>query len=729
MPSQESSSTVACLPLTKRMSAGISGALVFATLAAALVAVLSTHGGEATAPTVFGLLAFGCQLAGVFVGLWVTWVHPGSRLPELSHLLDSKQRRFRTAISGPAIVVVWVLVGQLSLRLLGAFPERPASGGVLTAASALGVLTGAAFLVDRTSSLLVGRVRPPSARGALAIALGVPLVLIPLLIATGTTSGVGSPWAFLGTFRRPELDLSPVLHVVVVLCLSYFGARWARTWHPAVKILGVLVPLLLAGASLRLASAMSFRQAVAVERERGLGAAALSLYRAVSDRDGDGYAAGFAGGDCNDEVASIRPGAEDIPDNGIDEDCRGGDRKATPTPAVEEEPEVAAPALPERPNVVLLTIDTLRWDLGFSGAPARDGLSPELDAFAKKSTVFERAYSLASYTSKSLGPMLLGKYPSETKRTFEHFDRFSKDETFVQERLQEAGIRTVSVQGYWYFFFESYGFERGWDELDKTAAPRSVTIEGDKSSNGDEVAARAVDHLTKLSESGEQFFLWAHWVDPHAEYVPHENFDFGSESRERYDGEVAFVDHHVGKVLQTIDSLPIDERTIVIITSDHGEAFGEHGLIRHGFEVWEELVRVPLLIHVPGAPPHRVEERRSLVDIGKTIFDVFSIDLTKDERAELSGKSLLGDVLTQGEHEQRPVLVDMPEGPNNRERRAFYRDDHKIITTGGRVLGLYDLQKDPGEKKDLSEDEALVGKMQDAMNSFLDTLETTPPTR
>lgn len=731
MVSQDSTATVSCVPFGQRIVRSVSGACFGALLASlGLAGILFESKGVPWLATAGLFSAVGVVVA-CALGVWVAAVDPGSGLPRLRGLFASKQRRWRTALSGPAICIAWVLVGQLSLRLLTAFPERPKTGGVLTAASALGVLTVFAFGVDRLASLLAQKIRPPSTRLALGLALGIPAVLVPFSILSGATSGAGSFWALFGTLRRPELDLSPVWQLGVLAGCAVLGIYGVRRL-PSVTNAGLLLLALLVGSlTLRSASALPFRDAVELERTGGLAALSLGQLRSLTDADGDGYSPLFGGGDCNDDAAQVHPGAVDIPENGVDEDCRGGDRKRLETPEKEAAPALSVARLPEEPNVLLLTIDTLRWDLGFSGAESRDRLSPHLDDFAARSTVFERAYSLASYTSKSLGPMLIGKYPSETKRTFEHFDRFAKEDPFLQERIQATGIRTISVQGYWYFHFKGYGFERGWDELDSSATPRVIAIEGDTTSNGDEVRERTIEHLNALSKSGEQFFLWSHWVDPHAEYVPHAEFDFGADSRERYDGEVAFVDEQVGKVLAALQSQGLDKNTIVIVTSDHGEAFGEHGLIRHGFEVWEELVRVPLLVHVPGAEPKRVPARRSLIDLAPTVLEALSVPLPEGSDERFRGTSLLRDVLAArgSAPEERPVLVDMPEGPNNRERRAFYEGDLKLITSAGRVLGLYNLAQDPGETKDLSDDPALVEKIRGSMDEFLDGLVPSRATR
>src|SRR5690606_21133440 len=356
--------------------------------------------------------------------------------------------------------------------------------------------------------------------------LVIPVVLAVVLVLSGTTSGVGAPWALFGVFRRDELDLAPVFHLALVLGCTYVGAYMSKRGALAVWLAGSVLALFIGVFALSTASRIDARSVVSIERSRGLAAFVLAGARKLDDADGDGYSSRFGGGDCDDTNALVHPGAIDIPGNGIDEDCRGGDKLLAPEAAPDraeagsDAQKSVAYKLPDSANVLLLTIDTMRWDLGFMSEGARKGLSPRLDRLAARSTVFEYGYSLASYTSKSLGPMMVGRYPSETKRTFEHFDRFSKDVPMLQERMQAAGIYTTSVQGYWYFFFKGYGFERGWDVLDSTSAPKAVLIEGDKSSNGDKRADRTIEHLGPMRDSGKRFFMWTHWVDPHAEYVP-----------------------------------------------------------------------------------------------------------------------------------------------------------------------------------------------------------------
>lgn len=711
-----------------RFLVSASGALLGWLISAALLAIAAD---EVRFLVAFGLLAPTGLAVVVLAAVWVTLVHQGRHLPRVRSLLQRPDYRLRILLGSIAAVLAWWGAGHLALRLMVAFHERPIQGGLLLAVTALGCLVMGGQAVYRGTELLSRRVRPPGAVASVVIAVGLFVGLVASSVWMGSTSGTGSATALFGVFLRDELDLSPVGSLALMATAAYaLGYLAMRVASRAMCVLSSSVALSVAIWGMLAAAGLPFSEALQVERGGGLPAHTLAFLQKQSDFDGDGVAGLFGGGDCDDQDPRVAPGRVDIPDNGVDEDCSGGDRQGSIDTAPAPSPQVAEANSPDRPddlNVLLLTVDTLRWDLGYASPSSREGLSPVLDALAERSTVFERAYALASYTSKSLGPMLIGRYPSETLRSFEHFDRFHPSVPFLQERAQRAGIATVSVQGYWYFYFKTYGFERGWDTLDASAAPKVVAIEGDRTKNGDKVATATIQRLEELAQSGKRFLAWAHWVDPHAEYVRHEAFDYGPESRARYDGEVSFSDQQVGRVLAALTELGLSERTMVLVTSDHGEAFGEHGMIRHGFEVWEELVRVPLIVHVPGATPRRVAERRSLIDVAPTIMEALELPPPQGDDF-IRGASLMSDVFAPPGQPlaERPVLVDMPEGPHNKQRRAFYYQNWKLITSSGRVVGVYDLATDPGEKQDLSKDKQLLSRLQTKMNEFLDGLREVP---
>jgi arylsulfatase A-like enzyme len=235
--------------------------------------------------------------------------------------------------------------------------------------------------------------------------------------------------------------------------------------------------------------------------------------------------------------------------------------------------------------------------------------------------------------------------------------------------------------------------------------------------------------LRAPGRADRRFFMWMHLVDPHAEYAPHPEHDFGAKPRDRYDGEVAFVDEHLGRLFRELEQSPLGARTAVVVTSDHGEAFGEHGMIRHGFELWEELVHVPLIVHVPGLAPRRVQARRSAIDLVPTLLDLLKLPRPTQKGADFtSGESLAPDLVRPAAvpDPERAVFIDMARGPYNAERQALIDGNLKLTVSEGRVLGLYDLERDSEEHHNLLQDEARLGVMRAKFAAFKASLHPAP---
>ncbi|HEX7603007.1 MAG TPA: sulfatase, partial [Polyangiaceae bacterium] len=323
-------------------------------------------------------------------------------------------------------------------------------------------------------------------------------------------------------------------------------------------------------------------------------------------------------------------------------------------------------------------------------------IAPVLTAFEKTAVSYTRAYSISSYTAMSLGGFLAGRYPSEIARSGYFFSSYPESVTFFPELLQKAGVRTLAGHAHFYFDQKS-GFRQGFDVY-KIVPGLVQDNTTDKNVTAPQHLELAKEMLGDKANTGKRFFAWFHFLDPHDQYMPHEGIGpYGKSSRDKYDGEITFVDQHVGKLLEFVDQQEWGKRTAIVITADHGEAFGEHKMYRHGFEIYEMLVHIPMMIRAPGITARRIDTPRSTMDLPPTILEMTGAPA----EPTFQGKSLVGE-LYGATPEARDVVIDLPRTGDNDRRRALVKGDYKLIAFGDDDgFELYDVVKDPKEEHDL----------------------------
>lgn len=499
----------------------------------------------------------------------------------------------------------------LRVRFLGQAGPRPGQALVpldpalcaLIDCAALAVATLLFVAAARLASRWL-RVRSPGWR-----AVGVALCVGALALC-----------AFAGV-RRPALSPSGLLDVAHLGSFSLLGIGMFLALPIKPRIATRIVPAALL---------LGLGGLVGVERAPGLFGGAptevvLSRWMLTEmvtrvDLDGDGFAY-FFGDDCDDLDFERRPDAPEVPGNGIDDNCRGGDRRASvpwrPRPSFVSLP--ASVAAPKR--ILLLSVDALRADrLGVYGYPK--GTSPNIDRLARNSVVFRRAYSSSPLTRFAFPMLFTGRLLSEIQWNHELYPPgMTPQNRTVAEILAEAGFRTAVFQTV-YPLGQRWGIPQGFQHNDESLASAS--------SHRARHADALVDGALRWIEAhrDERSFVWIHFFDPHAPYSLHDGIrDFGPGDSGRYDGEVSFTDREIGRLLDRFRELDMVGDTAVILVADHGEMLGEHGATRHGGAlVWEEVLRVPLIVHVPGILPrevHCVTEHR---DLASTILNLGAID-------------------------------------------------------------------------------------------------------
>jgi arylsulfatase A-like enzyme/tetratricopeptide (TPR) repeat protein len=355
-----------------------------------------------------------------------------------------------------------------------------------------------------------------------------------------------------------------------------------------------------------------------------------------------------------------------------------------------------------RPNVLLVTIDTLRADrVGAYGAASPS--TPTLDRLAKGGVLFEEATVDVPLTRPSHASILTGEHP------FQHGirDNFSfplaPGHRTLAEELKARGYVTGGFVAAFMLNRQS-GLGRGFDEFDDSfgRAGDSSTLLAEHQRRADEVEQRAGPWIERAAAGARPFFAWVHFYDPHSPYSPPPPYA-ARYARHPYDGEIAYTDSVLGLLMSRLDRLAIRDRTLVVVTSDHGEGLGEHGEAEHGFFVYDTTVRVPLIMRWPGVLPAGLRSRTAArsIDLVPTI-----LDLTGGGPGDF--RSRPGRSLAQALRAPHSELGDVVAyGETLFPRLHFECADLRSIRLGGWKYieaprpELYDLTRDPGERTNL----------------------------
>jgi choline-sulfatase len=458
--------------------------------------------------------------------------------------------------------------------------------------------------------------------------------------------------------------------------------RVSRPRHVAVAGIVALV-----GGVLVLSTSGPARQAVSTGGALGQGL--LPVLQSALDMDRDG-SAWLLGGDCHPFDRRAHPLAVERPGNGYDENCDGSDLPVSqlwvPDPLDGLRPPESL--VHKSGNVLIVLLDAESRDhLSLYGAT--HATTPNLDEFAKYCAVFDNFFAASNHTALSMPALLTGlppsAFPGAAKKSFASVQlRGAQLKRSLQRRLGAAGYRTVMLAGH-----RMGGFTRGFDELEKPKRKERTPAA--------ELERMLVDRLRGLTPWPEKpAFVVAHFMDAHHPYeAPVQPTRFGDSPTDKYDAELRYVDDNLGDVFDLLREEGFRD-WLVVVLADHGEAFGQHGTRYHGESLYDEEIRVPLVVRVPGAKPRRIETPASHLDLLPTI-----LEWTGAPRdPALQGRSLLGLIAAAQDPPKRRVVFT-----------EFFRKGTQVSAHDGRWAlsynvdtgnyELYDGKADPGQKRNL----------------------------
>jgi choline-sulfatase len=357
-------------------------------------------------------------------------------------------------------------------------------------------------------------------------------------------------------------------------------------------------------------------------------------------------------------------------------------------------------------HVLFVTIDTLRADrLGCYGNAAAK--TPVLDGLAADGVLFERALAVAPLTLPSHTSMLTGQYPPRHGVRDNGIFRAGEELETLAEVLGREGYATAAFVSA-HVLESHYGLAQGFQTYDDHLGGTQM------GANLERPANKTVDRaLAWLDGADEQapWFLWLHLFDPHAPYFPPDGFVRGgmmASLAERYDGEIAFADQQLGRVLAALEASGQAARTLVVVTSDHGDSLGAHDEPTHGIFIYDSVMRVPLILRfAPLGGGRRIGGQVSGVDLFPTVLDVLDLPLP----AALHGRSLLPELMSGAERIQHSVYMEGQHtyyGLGLAPLAALSSERFKYIEAPRPEL--YDWQADPGELQNLFEERQDVAR-------------------
>lgn len=610
---------------------------------------------------------------------------------------------FGAAVAFFAVCGALVWAGDFTFDTVRASVHREALAGL-----ALGGVVAAAFPVG---VMLHAALSPFFA--ALGWLLGRAATLATVVTAVALAVLIG-----LVLYLRQEPDVAaaypPATLAMLPTALAFYvaAAFVARRWLEPRRVrvrravaLGVLalapLVLLLSG----LTYGRSNRVRSVVEQRSVLGRRLVRFYASLSDRDGDRHPWTFGGGDCDDGDPTVYPGAPDPEGDGVDADCFRGDGSPDAAPRGDGAYGAVPPVL-ARPSFLVVTIDALRRDHLGSNGYARD-TSPEIDRFLSSAVELEGVVPQSSRSLRSIPSMWTGLYASEIAFGPEYlWPSVLPENVTAAEVLRDHGYATQAVVATDYFERVD-GFFQGFDEFVQHGEPDPPR---------DWAVNEALPRLRRLAGTGQPFLLWVHLYNCHAPYLEDgAPSRFGGEPADLYDTEIGLAGAQLERLLDELERLGASEHTVVVLASDHGEGFGEHGSYNHSTTLYEEEMVSLLALRVPGVAAAARPDVVGLLDLMPTLTNLAGIPLDQ----AVSGHSLVP--LLTGERPADPartVFAELlPDGIAPYDIKVARRGDEKLLWwVRDGTFQYFDLASDPGERHDLSDErrddaEVLLGEL------------------